>query len=387
MTRPPARRGVDCLVIGAGVFGLWAARHAIQRGERVLVVEKRQVGAGASGGFLGALMPHMPERWNAKKQMQFEALTGLDAAVGALEADTGKRCGFRRTGRLVPLTGAHMRAHAAERIEGAARHWHTGDGRQYAMRLIEPPFTGTLAAGWLKERAAPFGALYDDLSARIDPRAYLAALAAFVRVKGALLEGVEVTRVEPAARRVLLADGRSISAGRIIIANGVGAYPLLAGLDARYRGRPITGRAVRGQAVLIAHQHDDDRPILYDNGAYVVPHDNGRIAIGASSHDREPVEPAVFDPDDMDFYRRALDLAEGLDRAPISEHWVNWRPRNTFALEKGQKPGADPLTARLDGPGDIYAAVGGFKIGLAVAHHLTADPDRPYPGAPAVSEC
>ena len=38
---------VDCVVIGAGILGLWAARHAIKRGERVLVLEKRQGGGGS----------------------------------------------------------------------------------------------------------------------------------------------------------------------------------------------------------------------------------------------------------------------------------------------------------------------------------------------------
>ena len=42
----------DVIVIGAGIFGLWAARHALKRGERVLVLEKSAVGSGASREML-----------------------------------------------------------------------------------------------------------------------------------------------------------------------------------------------------------------------------------------------------------------------------------------------------------------------------------------------
>ncbi|MGB7286840.1 MAG: FAD-dependent oxidoreductase, partial [Salaquimonas sp.] len=83
----------DLIVVGGGIFGLWAARHAIKRGERVLVLEKREIGAGASGGFLGALMPHMPDNWEAKKQLQFAALSSMPAAIARLEAETGIDCG------------------------------------------------------------------------------------------------------------------------------------------------------------------------------------------------------------------------------------------------------------------------------------------------------
>ena len=50
----------DVVIIGAGVVGLWCALRAKQRGLSVVVVEKGRIGQGASGGILGALMPHRP---------------------------------------------------------------------------------------------------------------------------------------------------------------------------------------------------------------------------------------------------------------------------------------------------------------------------------------
>ncbi|MCB1385695.1 MAG: FAD-binding oxidoreductase, partial [Nitratireductor sp.] len=160
----PVEPSPDLIVVGAGIFGLWAARHALKRGERVRVIEKRRVGAGASGGFLGSLMPHMPDRWNAKKQMQYEALYSIGGAIAALEADTGLKCGFRRCGRLLPLKHGRMPAHLAARIEGARAHWVDETGAAlFTMEHVAPEelakrFRGPGGGVWLSPGAAPFGA-------------------------------------------------------------------------------------------------------------------------------------------------------------------------------------------------------------------------------------
>lgn len=54
--------GPDVLVVGAGIFGLSCAWACIERGLSVVVAERAAPGAGASGGPVGALAPHLPER-------------------------------------------------------------------------------------------------------------------------------------------------------------------------------------------------------------------------------------------------------------------------------------------------------------------------------------
>ena len=60
----------DVTIYGAGVFGLSIAWSCITRGAKVRVIEKKSVGAGSSGGPVGALSPHTPDNWNVKKQFQ-----------------------------------------------------------------------------------------------------------------------------------------------------------------------------------------------------------------------------------------------------------------------------------------------------------------------------
>ena len=57
----------DVTVMGGGIFGLSVAYVCARRSAQVRVIEKRALAAGASGGPLGALAPHVPENWNAKK--------------------------------------------------------------------------------------------------------------------------------------------------------------------------------------------------------------------------------------------------------------------------------------------------------------------------------
>ncbi len=71
----------DLLVIGGGIMGLWAAVKAARAGLSVTLLEEARVASGASGGLLGALMPHMPDRWSEKKQFQFDALLSLEDEV------------------------------------------------------------------------------------------------------------------------------------------------------------------------------------------------------------------------------------------------------------------------------------------------------------------
>lgn len=361
----------DCLIIGAGIFGLWAARHAIKRGESVLVVEKAHVGNGASGGFLGSLMPHEPVRWNEKKQMQFEALDCLSNCIAKLEEDTGFDCGYRRCGRIMPLRHEKMDFHVKERLEGMKTLWQgrysLAKYNQIDEDIIHDGKLVGLPKGWVNTEFAAYGATYDNFSARVNPRSYLEALAAYVRAHAAINEGVEVSAIDAKNCKANLADGTSISAGRIIVANGYQAYDLLSQIDARYKTQTILGQGVKGQAVLVEYNHNDTLPIVYDDGVYIVPHAGNRVAIGSTSNKIWSGEKE-FDENDMSFYQRGITAVPALKDAPIIEKWAGVRPRNVIPEPLTGKVLSASISGRLDDYETIYAAIGGFKIGMGIAH-------------------
>jgi len=355
-----AQKSPDLLIVGAGIFGLWAARHAIKAEKSVVVLEKRDVGAGASGGFMGALMPHMPERWDAKIEMQFNALCELPRQLAELEADTGLACGFRRCGRLVPLVHEDTRIVVAQRIASAAEHWQG----KFAMELIERSDIFRFSE-WLDPAGAPFGAQWEDMSARIDPRAYLDALAAYARAHGEIRSGAGVARLEPKTRSVVLENGERISAGEICVAAGWESYQLLQPFMGKLNRGKTIGRGVKGQAMLLEFPHNDREPILFHDGAYVIPQRASRVATGSTSinswQDGEHREPESFDPGNVGFHEKAVALAPILRDAPVVEKWAGVRPRNTF-----ERVGNAPFLAPVPGFEGLSARIGGFKIGLGI---------------------
>lgn len=377
----------DTAIIGGGVLGLWAARHAIRRGEKVILLEKRTVGAGASGGFLGALMPHMPDNWNAKKQFQFEGLDTLESAIAELEEETGIDCGYRRCGRIMPVTNEKLLGQIDRRIKGADENWlgrygmtlrqtsgegstlvaqgegNTGKHHQMQTQILSHPEP---VEGWINSELATHGIQHDTLSARVNPRKYLEALDSYVRPLCDLIEGSEV--VDLAFRQVegegvlKLANGDIIIAGKIIVANGYEAYPLLQPfMGANNVDKPI-GRGVKGQAVLVEYAHNDQLPIVYHDGSYVVPHDNNRVAIGSTS-ENDWQDANMFDESNMGFYQRAIDLVPALKDAPILDKWAGVRPRNTL-----EGRGTEPYFTTLMGYPNLHVLLGGFKITLGIAH-------------------
>lgn len=350
----------DTAIIGGGILGLWAARHAIKRGEKVILLEKRKIGAGASGGFLGALMPHMPDNWNAKKQFQFEGLDTLESVIAELEEDTGISCGYRRCGRIMPVTNEKLLGQIDRRIKGAEVNWQ---GR-YELSVSQD-----FSHKWINPDIAKFGVQHDTLSARVNPRQYLASLDAYVRPRCDLREGTEVTEVTDLTLRqaqgeghLALANGDKITAGKIIVANGYEAYSLLQPYMGKMNEDNPIGRGVKGQAVLLEFEHDDDLPIVYHDGSYIVPHAGNRVAIGSTSENTWQ-DANTFDESNMGFYERAIELVPALKDAPIIDKWARLRPRNTL-----EGRGTEPYFGTVEGYDNLIALIGGFKITLGVAH-------------------
>ena len=315
---------VDLTVRGGGAFGLCIAWEAARRGARVRLIEAVQIGAGSSGGIVGALSPHVPENWNPKKAFQLDSLLMAEAFWGGVSQASGLPTGYGRVGRVQPLADAAAVQLARTRGETARALWQ---GRA-EWQVI--PATG---GAW--EPASPSGwVVQDTLSARLHPRMASAALVAAIQAKGG---------------EVVLGDGAH--EGPVIWATGVqGLRDLTADL-----GRPV-GDGVKGQAISLRF---DARtaPQLYADSLHIIPHADGTVAIGSTSE-------TVWDKDSgtdgqlETIHARAIAALPVLADAPVVERWAGIRPRaKTRAPLLGAWPGR---------PGQ-FVANGGFKIGFGMA--------------------
>lgn len=315
---------VDLTVRGGGAFGLCIAWEAARRGARVRLIETVAIGAGASGGIVGALSPHVPENWNPKKAFQLDSLLMAEAFWAEVTQVSGLPTGYGRVGRLQPLADAAAVALAHKRAETARALWQ---GRA-EWRVI--PATG---GPW--EPASPTGFVVEDtLSARLHPRMASAALVSAIRAKGG---------------EVIL--GAGTEEGPVIWATGVqGLRDLTADL-----GRPL-GDGVKGQAISLRFEARS-APQLYADSLHIIPHADGTVAIGSTSEtvwDSDSVTDAQLDT----IHARAIAALPVLADAPVIERWAGLRPRaKTRAPLLGAWPGR---------PGQ-FVANGGFKIGFGMA--------------------
>lgn len=312
---------VDVTVRGAGVFGLSIAWACAARGARVRVVDPHGVGAGASGGLVGALAPHVPEAWNALKQFQFESLLMAGGWWAAVASVGGVDPGYARTGRVQPLTDAAAVEAARARAAGAAAHW--GGVAEWVVEAAAGPFAPVSGTGLV---------VRDTLSARLSPRGAGRALVAALRARGA-----EVV-------------AEAADAGAVVHATGV------AGLEAlgEALGRKVGG-GVKGQAAAFRWEAGAC-PQVYAAGLHVVPHADGTVAVGSTSENLWTVEGVDAQVEYL--IARARAAVPALAGAEVVERWAGVRPR---AVSR------QPVLGAWPGRAGQFVANGGFKIGFGLA--------------------
>ena len=324
---------VDVTVMGGGVFGLTIAYVCASRGASVRVVDPRGVGAGSSGGFVGALAPHTPERWDAKKNFQLESLLSAERFWAGVDNISGGQSGYGRIGRLQPIDDDHTLMLARERIGQAQELWRG----QAAWNVCSADQFGD----WVPPSKTGL-VVHDTLAARLNPADALASLA------GALNElGVKISS----------AEGED---GRIVWATGYEGLLELAQL----MDRPV-GNGVKGQAAMFDY---DAGPVpqLFADGLHFVPHANGKLAVGSTS------ERYFENPDQTDelldqMIERARLVMPILRQVKVLGKWAAVRPRAKSRA---------PLLGAYPGREGQFLANGGFKIGFAMAPkiaHVMAD--------------
>lgn len=329
------------VIIGAGVAGLAIGWKLALGGAKVVVLERSQVGAGAtlvSGGMLAAAtelgLAPTPMVAFARKA---NALWPEFAA--ALQAESGIDIGYRREGALLArMQGESTLTHHA--LNGEAQFLSAEQAR-----AMEPLLGETIA-----------DAVFARDEAQVDSQALCRALAVcFVQAGG------EVRSTETAVR-FEMQNGRVTSVVTPFTTHKADAFIVAAGAwSSRLEGLPPEAKApivpVKGEIIVLSPPLGVSVPdhVVWGNGIYIVPR-RERLLVGAT------MELAGFD---TSLTRTALSWlrrqAEGLMPAlqdwRLSEHWAGLRPAAPDGL---------PLLGQSSVDG-LYIASGQYRNGILFA--------------------
>ncbi|HEV7937174.1 MAG TPA: FAD-dependent oxidoreductase [Solirubrobacteraceae bacterium] len=371
---------VDLAVLGGGIIGLSVAWRARLLGMSVALLERDELGSGATHVAAGMLAPVAEVEFGEAGRRVLEI--GVRSAgmwpdfAAELEQATGIEVGLRRMGTLV-----------VARDEDEARELE----RQLAFRESLGLRALRLRASEAREREPSLAptvrlALEAPEDHSVDPRRVVTALRRACELEGVLVcehTHVHGLELDADAKRVVgvrvsrrwaddveavgVADGdvledracESIYARDVVVAMGAwsGGLPGLPEA-ARVPVRPVKGQIMRlcdpaGPGLL-------ERVVRFEGG-YLVPRGDGRYVLGATMEERG-FEPCATAGGVYELLREGHELVPGLSELRIEELGVGYRP-------------GTPDNAPVIGPGALGGliwATGHHRNGILLAP-LTAE--------------
>jgi glycine oxidase len=343
----------DVVVIGGGVIGLAVAWRAAQRGRSVCVIERGELGGGASHVAAGMLAPvtEADPGELALLELGLRSAHAWPVFADELAAASDLDPGLRRCGALV-VARDRDEAEALDRELALRERLGLAVQRLLpsAARRLEPALAPTMRL-----------ALAVPGDHATNPRATVTALAEAGRRVGVVLcTGRTVERVTSERAKiagVLLDDGSHVKTTAVVVAAGAWSGAI-AGLP------PVPLRPVKGQIMRLRDPHGPgmlERIVRFEGG-YLVPRGDGRYVLGATSEERG-FDTTVTAGGLYELLRDAGELVPGIHELVVEETSAGLRPAT---------PDNAPLLGRCEEIDGLVWATGHHRNGILLAP-VTAD--------------
>jgi len=345
--------GDDVVVVGAGLAGLSVAWELARRGARVRILDRDAPGRATSRVAAGMLAPITEAEADDPEQLRLglAALERWPAYAAALEAASGIPLPVLRQPTLV-VARDRDEAEALRRFADVRERLGLPVERLLPSdaRTREPGLAPTLR-----------GALSIADEQAVDPRVVVRALAAAAVQAGVRMatgpgSAVEALRHEDGrVTGVRTADGLELPAGAVVLAAGAWS----AAIDGIPDGARLPLRPVKGQLLVL---RDPSGPglvgrVLRFGGGYLVPRDDGRYVLGATTEERG-FDLATTAWAVHDLLRDGAELVPGILELELLETLVGLRPTTPDGHA------AIGPAAELDG---LWWATGHYRNGVLLA--------------------
>lgn len=295
----------DILIIGGGIIGFSLAVELKLLGASVTILtgEFKQSAARAAAGMLAPQAERIPASPMLDLCLQSRAL--YPAWVEQLEDITGLQTGYWRSGILAPV--CQDRDYKHPESSSLNSHWLDGN----AIRQHQPGLGEQIIGGWWypEDGQVDNCALFRTLQAATKQLGIEVILDSAVEI---IQQGDRVFGVETTAGK--------LQADRYVLATGAWSEKLL--------NIPVFPRKGQMLSVCVPKNYTVSQPlqtVLFGTGIYIVPRQDGRIIIGATS------ENVGFTggntPTGMQsLLTGAIELYPELENYPILEFWWGFRP-------------------------------------------------------------
>jgi glycine oxidase len=324
-------------ITGGGVIGCATALALATAGCRVTLIERGELGGESSWAGAGLLSPLLP--WHYRDEVT--RLTDWSRAlypawIGDLQAASGVDPEYRTCGMLV--LPPYDRA--------AALAWPVASGepaQEISARSMLPALAVDDSALWMSQVAQVR-----------NPRLLQALRLALLRHGVQILEHTAVTgwRATPTRIDAVTTAQGVITADAFVLAAGAWSRELLGEWGAQILIKPV-----RGQIVLFKSEPGRLRQIVYRDGLYIIPRDDGHILAGSTLEDAG-FDKGVTEAARSDLTRRATELLPFLAQTPMAGQWAGLRPGS---------PDNIPVMARHPSIENLYLSSGHYRYGVTMA--------------------
>jgi glycine oxidase len=261
------------VVVGAGVIGCAVAYELARRGARVHVLDRREVGQGATQASAGVLAPYLAAHVGSQLlELGGRSLDLYDEFVARVVEDSGSAVQYVRSGTLEVACDAA----AAQRLQKTAclcRNLGVASNYldQPAVREAEPQLSETVLSGLVVPSHGFVGAT--DLTN------------ALRRAAGAY--GVAFTPSTSAAKVSRRGEGLQVEtpADTVVCDAVVIAAGSWSGQVEAEGEEPVPVRPVRGQLLHLGWPQAPPNQVIWTDRCYLVPWTDGSVLVGATVED------------------------------------------------------------------------------------------------------
>jgi len=321
--------GIKVIVVGGGIVGCMTALALVQRGHQVTVVERNKIAAQTSGeaswAGAGLLFPLLP--WFYKEEVN-----------------------------RLSLAGAAMYPDICQQLLQ-----DTGINPEYVQSgmLVKPPYDKTLALDWCKKNNILVEQKSDNLLLPSvgqvrNPRILQALRQSLIHHDVQLVEQTELMPIKETSEISTwkTTDGRMLAADKFVVTSGAWSFELLKKTASSLNIKPMRGQILLYQIPINRLSH-----IVYQDGFYLVPRQDGHLLAGSTLED-VGFDTGVTDAVRQELQEKAEAIMPSLKYAPIIKHWSGLRPGTPDNL---------PTIGRHPTIENLYLNTGHFRYGLTMA--------------------